>query len=406
MSSVTVAHVVLGLQIGGLERVVVNLVRGLQTGRFRPLVVCLEEGGPFVADLESAGIPVHILGKRPGRDWDAIRRLARFFKQESVQIVHTHNPTPHFHGIAAAVLAGVPIRVHTKHGRNYPDDKRKVFINRVLSWLTDVIVPVSDNSGAVALSLEKINPVKIRRIWNGVDPELYRPQTVGQRPPTIGTVARLSPDKDQMTMLAAFKLVLDQWNQTAGGSQRSALSPQLSLPDHRPQTPDSGLRTQDCGLPSLQPSALPRLVIVGDGPCMADLRNEANRLGIASQVDFLGARNDIATLLSGMDVFTLSSITEGISMTILEAMACGVPIVASDVGGNREIVQPPQCGLIVPARDPQALAAAYLELLRNPAQRVQMGAAGRQRVIAHFSLPAMVRQYSELYDELLKRKTA
>ena len=167
-------------------------------------------------------------------------------------------------------------------------------------------------------------------------------------------------------MLAEFKLVLDEWDK--------------------------------------HPATLPRLAVVGDGPCLAELRNEANRLGIAQQIDFFGARNDVPALLPGMTLFTLSSITEGISMTILEAMACGVPIVATDVGGNREIVNPPECGLIVPARDPQALASAYLELLRDLARCAQMGVAGRQRVIKHFSLHKMVAEYTGLYNELLTHK--
>ena len=151
---------------------------------------------------------------------------------------------------------------------------------------------------------------------------------------------------------------------------------------------------------------LPRLVVVGDGPCMAELQNTARRLGIVGQVDFLGMRSDVSALITDFDVFTLTSTTEGISMTILEAMACGVPVVATDVGGNREIVQPPTCGLIVPARDPQALAKMYLELLRDPSRRTQMGSAGRQRVIQNFSTEIMTKNYACLYDELLSRKSA
>ena len=389
----TIAHVVTCLQIGGLERVLVNLVRGFRGRDCRQLVVCLEEGGSFVGEVEALGARVIVLGKQPGMSWKTIRQMAKLFRQGGVEIVHTHNPRPHFHGVVAGVLAAVPVRVHTKHGRNYPHMKKRVLLNRALSWFTDAIVPVSDNAGAVALNIEKVNPRKIRRIWNGVDVGLYKPVesresrvesqnpqplTLNPRPLSIGTVARLSPEKDQQTMLSAFKLVLEQW-------------------------PRSGAKSEASGLKSAV-SALPRLVFVGDGPCMEELRNEANRLGLDRHVDFLGARNDVSALLPSMDVFTLSSLSEGISMTILEAMACGVPIVASDVGGNREIVQPPQCGLIVPARDPQALAAAYLELLRDPARCAQMAAAGRQRVVDHFSLEAMVRQYSALYDELLAQK--
>lgn len=362
MKPVTIAHVVTGLKIGGLERVVVNLIAGFRGSGHRLLVVCLEEGGPFAAEVERLGGEVMVLGKKPGMNWKSVRQLAKYFRQEKVSIVHTHNPSPHFHGTLAAVLAGVPVRVHTKHGRNYPHIKKAVLLNRFLSKVTDVIVPVSDNAGDVALQVEKVNPKKVRRIWNGIDTDEYKP---GPSPagPVIGTVARLSPEKDQQTMLSAFRVVADQMPQA-------------------------------------------RLMFVGDGVCMADLKAGAEKLGLASQVDFLGARSDVAALLPRMSLFTLSSITEGISMTILEAMACGLPVVASDVGGNREIVQPPLCGLIVPARDPRALGEAYLELLRDPSRCAQMGVAARQRVIDHFSLPAMTRGYGNLYRELLEKKTA
>ena len=137
---------------------------------------------------------------------------------------------------------------------------------------------------------------------------------------------------------------------------------------------------------------------------MAELRNEADRLGIAGQVDFLGARSDIPTQLSTFDIFTLSSTTEGISMTILEAMACGLPVVATDVGGNREIVNPPECGLIVPPRDPGALAGAYLQLLRAPSTCALMGTRARTRIIEQFSLQSMAEDYSRLYKQLLTEK--
>jgi glycosyltransferase involved in cell wall biosynthesis len=406
-----------------LERVVLNLARGLDRNRWRVLVICLQGSGPFAIELEQLGIKVIALNGQPGMSWSLVRRLTNVLRQEKVDLIHTHNPAPHFHGLLAALLAGVRVRVHTKHGRNYPNDRKKVLLNRVLSWFTDIIVPVGDAAGQVALKVEKVNPQKVRRIWNGIDTRQYVPrettdhglqtadcrqQTTDQdsglksqpsasasfplglqssvfslqsSAPVIGTVARLSPEKDQKTMLQAFKLVLDGW-------QSSVLSLQSSVTEHCKLTTDHS----------------PRLVVIGDGPCMSELRNEANRLGIAGQVDFLGMRSDIPSLLPHFSLFTLSSVTEGISMTILEAMACGVPIVATDVGGNREVVQPPCCGLIVPARDPQALAGAYLELLRDPDRRAKMGAAARQRVVEHFSLEKMCMDYRQLYEELLQQK--
>ena len=392
---IVVAHVVLNLKVGGLERVVVNLVRGLRQTRYRSIVCILEEAGEFATEVESLGAQIQLFGKKPGIDWRCIWKLAQFLRREHVDIVHTHNMAPHFHGLAAAILAGVPVRTHTKHGRDNPTNQRSVRLNHFLSRFTHMIVPVSDNAAEVVRQIEKVSSRKVQRIWNGVDTGLYKPEVRAAsnetpspatqksevRSPVIGTVARLSSEKDQKTMLQAFKLVLDQWGQTADSPLSSDVQPLTSDP-----------------LPH------PRLVIVGDGPCLAELRNEAKRLDITGQVDFLGARSDIPELLNSFTIFTLSSITEGISMTILEAMACGLPVVATDAGGNREIVQPPQCGLIVPAYDPQALAAAYLELIRDPAQRAQMGVTGRHRVIEYFSLQSMVEQYAKLYAELLSSK--
>jgi sugar transferase (PEP-CTERM/EpsH1 system associated) len=362
-SPLAVAHVVLGLKVGGLERVTVNLVRGLLSSRFQPIVICLEERGEFAADIERLGVPFYVLGKKPGISWRAIRELAGLFRTHDVKIVHTHNAAPHFHGAAAALLAGVPVRVHTKHGRNFPPTRNKERVNRISSWATDVVVAVSDDAANLAVRVERVNPRKVRRIWNGVDTELYSPRGQAEtRPHVIGTVARLSVEKDQKTMLAAFRLVTRE-------------------------VPEA------------------RLVFAGDGLSAPELKDTAMKLGIADSVTFLGKCFDIPAVLSQFSVFTLSSVTEGISMTILEAMATGLPVVATDVGGNREIVNPPECGLIVPPREPRALADAYLALLCDPARRAKMGDAARTRIVQHFSLKKMLADYIELYEELLAKKT-
>jgi sugar transferase (PEP-CTERM/EpsH1 system associated) len=357
-----VAHVVLNLKVGGLERVVVNLVKGFLDSSYSCVVCCLESRGEFANDIDALGVPLHVFGKRPGMDWNTIFRLAHFFRENNVKIVHTHNPGPHFHGLVAAWLVGVPVRIHTRHGRNFPDDKKQVWMNRILSWGTDVIVPVSDDAGQVATDVEHVNPRKVCRIWNGIDVDLYTPtDDVAARPPVIGTVARLSPEKDQKTMLAAFRYVLDQ------------------IPEAR-------------------------LVLAGDGPSSMELHDTAAKLGLNSHVDFLGQRSDIPAVLRRMSLFTLSSTTEGLSMTVLEAMAAGLPIVATDVGGNRELVRPPECGQVVPPRDPQALGKAYVQVLRDQPGRARMSAAARARAEQYFSLQHMVSEYEKLYDQFMTSK--
>jgi glycosyltransferase involved in cell wall biosynthesis len=174
-------------------------------------------------------------------------------------------------------------------------------------------------------------------------------------------VARLSPEKDQRTMLAAFHHVLAE------------------IPDAR-------------------------LIVAGDGPCAVELYEEAAKLGLSGRVEFLGQCSNVPEVLKRMSIFTLSSTTEGLSMTVLEAMAAGLPIVATDVGGNRELVQPPECGLVVPARDPRALGQAYIELLLNPQRRAQMSAASRARVVQYLNLELTLAQYTKLYDQCMARK--
>lgn len=357
-----IAHVVLSLKVGGLERVVVNLVKGLQASTYSCVVCCLEARGEFAEDVDALGVPLYVFDKKDGIQLRTVLRLAHFMRERRVSIVHTHNPGAHVYGLLAGWLAGVPVRVHTRHGRNLRRDKKRAWMNRILSWGTDAIVPVSDDAGLVATNIEHISPKKIHRIWNGIDTNLFTPQhDAMEGPPVIGTVARLAPEKDQKTMLAAFRYVLDE-------------------------VPDA------------------RLILAGDGPCAKELCAEAGKLGLDGRVDFLGQCSNIPEVLRRMSIFTLSSTTEGLSMTVLEAMASGLPIIATDVGGNRELVQPPQCGLLVPADDPRALGRAYIELLRDPARRSQMGAASRARAVEQFSLNHTIAEYTKLYDQLTARK--
>ena len=357
-----VAHVTLSLKTGGLERVVKNMVEQTPDSNFKHIVCCLEERGAFAQSLEDRGFSVYCFGKKQGIDVKLIARLSQFFRHYGVQVVHTHNPGPHFYGLIASKLARVPVCISTRHGRNYPDDRKKVRINRALAWATDVMVPVSEDARKVMVEIERIDPLRIRRIRNGIDAGAFLPEKRrnGSRP-VIGSIARLSGEKDHKTMLNAFRQVLDH-----------------------------------------MPSA--RLVIVGDGPSRAALHQTAKQLEIASQVEFLGERFDIPHLLNSFSIFTLSSTTEGLSMTILEAMASGLPVLATDVGGNRELVNPPECGLLVPARNPSALAEAYLKILADEGLRREMGQAARRRAVDHFSVARMFSEYEKLYETLLVKR--
>ncbi|MBL8798967.1 MAG: glycosyltransferase [Planctomycetia bacterium] len=361
---VRVVHLVNALEIGGLEKFVCDLVRLSDTKRFAPTVVCLQSKGLLAADLESAGIPVINLdcpSLAKGRTTWCLFHLLRRLRPA---VLHTHNPTPQFFGAPTARLLGVPVVVHTKHGQNYPHRMLPVTKNRVVSWFTDCVVPVSEAAARVATQIERIPEHKVQTIWNGIDLERFPPRaTQGKTGCRVIHVARLSPVKDQATLLRAARLVADRHTEF-------------------------------------------RLDIVGGGPCEADLKQLHAQLDLGERVRFLGYRADVGLLLRQADVFVLPSLTEGVSLTLLEAMASSLPIVATAVGGNGEVVVPEETGLLVPPQSPAALAAALLEMLKNPERARRMGQRGRQRVEQLFDIRGVVRRYESLYLRLLRRVSA
>ncbi len=368
-----IAHVVLGLNVGGLERMVLRLLERTPRDRFSPLVCVLEGPGALARELERLDVPLAEVPRRRGLDPRLAIRLAAWLRREGVALVHTHNPAPHLYGALAAALArgaaGEPPRVvHTKHGRNYPTVRRKVIANRVASALTDRVVAVSDDARAVAIEVEGVDPSRVVTILNGVDTDEIRPGGDARAARArlgapeegfhVGCVARLSPEKDHATLLEAF----------------------------------ARLRAR---------RASAHLTLVGDGPLRGALERDAARLGIAGAVTFAGMRSDVPALLPAFDVFALASRTEGISLTLLEAAAAGVPLVATRVGGNAEVLGGGEAGLLVPAGAPDALAAALEAVAARP-DRAELGRRGRARVVARFGADRMARAYGELYDELLE----
>jgi len=397
-------HIALGLNIGGLEKVIIDLLKGTDRSRFRPIVCCISSENALADEAEHLGVPVillnHIQQGRFLRKTVIVFRLAQLMEKEKIRIVHTHNPLPHLYGSLAARLVGIPVVVHTKHGRNYPANKKRVFLNRLLSYLTDEIVTVSKDAYDVSVNIENVKKRKVSTIINGIDVEKYaqsnngmvikkktrkrgthpRPLPGGEektRPgnekakespfpsafrkvEVIGHVARLSPEKDQCTLLKAFAIV---------AKRRENVT----------------------------------LVIAGDGQMRQELQQEAIQLGVADKVSFLGFRGDIPELLQTFDLFVLTSIKEGTSLTILEAMAAGLPVVATDVGGNPEIVEHGHTGYIVPPKHPERLADAIIEVLSDRERATTMGANGRIIAQQKYSLENMCRAYEDIYWKLLAK---
>jgi glycosyltransferase involved in cell wall biosynthesis len=355
---VRVAHVTLGLDVGGQEKLLVEFARLADRRRFELLFVSLSTRGVLAADLEAHGWPVVALGEPPGLRPGLVLRLAWLFRRQGVAVVHTHDDKPLVYAPLAARLAGVRRVVHTRHGRSFGASPRQALLMRLSAGLVDRVVCVSHDSARQSVGFG-IPIRKVCAVWNGIDAARFAYCGPCPDGPVV-TVARLSPEKDLETLLKATALA-------------AACEPGF------------------------------RLEIAGDGPCGAELRRTAAELGLGERVRFLGEVRDVPGLLERARLFALSSASEGVSLTLLEAMGRGLPCVATHVGGNPEVVSDGETGLLVGPRDPGALADAMLQLWRDPRRRTALGLAGRRRVLEHFEVRRMVGRYEELYGSAQRR---
>lgn len=362
-----ITHVVENLNRGGLERVVLELVKLQQAQGYRCQVVCLFERGALAHELDAAGIPVHACGKRRGLDLRALARARALIRAHGTDVLHSHNAVAHYLAVLASLGLGLGKVVNTRHGMGGMQRwNRSELLYRAGLLGTDIVTMVCEAAGRGAVAHGLVPRGKLRVVPNGLRVQEFAPaspaarerlaRALGLAPRTrlVGTVGRLNWAKDQTSLIRAFRRVHERMADSA-------------------------------------------LVLIGDGNLREELERCARREGVAGAVVFLGDRNDVRELLQGLDVFALSSVSEGYSMALLEAAATALPIVATDVGGNREIVHDGASGCIVPAGDVDALAQAILELLRDPALAARYGAAARAMVETRGSLEAVAARYAELY---------
>ncbi len=363
-----VAHVVNSLATGGLENGVVNLVNTADPP-LRHAVICMTFEGAF-RDRLKPNVEVFAIGKRPGRDVRAFARLVGLLRRLQPAVVHSRNWVT-FDAIPAARIARVPVVVHGEHGRDITDpngeNPRRKRLRRALSPLVDRFVAVSRDLQRWLVDDVRLPAGKVITIHNGVDlarfGRLGRPEArmlleLPAKSFVVGTVGRLDPVKDQAGLVRAFAAL-------------------------RPSRRDV------------------MLVIVGDGPCRGDLANLITALGVQDRVLLLGERRDIPIVLAAIDLFVLPSIAEGTSNTILEAMASGLPVAATRVGGNPELVEDGVTGTLVPHRDPVALAAAIQMYLDDAHLHALHAKASRERAVERFDLRQMAEAYINLYMVLL-----
>lgn len=371
-----VVHVVYRFDTGGLENGVVNLINHMDSRAYRHLVLALTEVTEFRRRVQRSDVEFIALNKGPGHGLWLYPRLYRLLRRLRPAIVHTRNLAA-LEVVVPAWLAGVPVRVHGEHGldvsdldgshRGYQRLRRfyGLFVQRFVALSRDLAGYLHDRVG--------LPPAKVRQLYNGVDTQRFQPAAQGREAIEgcpfgaageflVGTVGRMQAVKDQTTLARAFVIALQR------------------RPDLRPRL---------------------RLVMAGDGPLRAQAQHLLDEAGLAGLAWLPGERQDVAGWMRGLDCFVLPSLAEGISNTILEAMACGLPVIATAVGGNTELVEEGRTGLLVPPADPQALALRIIELADDTERSRNLGRAGRLAAEQRFALSVMVSGYQALYDELL-----
>lgn len=369
MSPLSIVHVLSSFGMGGQERVALDLATGMTAGGHRVLTVSLAPlpNGPLAAEFAGKGLEIDTVPKRSGRDLKLMIELGRLFRARGADVVHTHNPQPLLFSALAARASGAAL-VHTKHGVN-PDTPRRLAMRRAAGRLVGAFVCVSEPTAAVARERRECRPDRLHVVANGID------------------LDRFGPDAEA----------------------RRAIRAELGIPDHAFAVGTVGRLFSEKGHAYLIRSLAPvlgdrfHLVITGEGPERDNLVAQAGALARKDCVHLTGNRRDVPRLLAALDAFALTSVSEGLPLVIPEAMAAGLPIVATAVGGVPQVVEEGKNGFLVEYGDEQALRARLCELDADRELTRKCGDSGRERALGRYSSRRMVAEYVELYRRVMDR---
>jgi sugar transferase (PEP-CTERM/EpsH1 system associated) len=358
-----VLHLCESSSTGGAESVLINLAQGLDRDRYRSLVCLLSEGW-LKRELDRRRIETLVIPQPRSLDVPWLLRVRQLLRERGIHVMHSHEFATNVYASFLSRLTGIPT-IATTHGKNYYAGKWRRRAAYRFAARNSVMVAVSEDLKRFMAERVGIPPGRIRVVHNGIDLRRYagggadralRAQLgIGPQQRVIGTVGNLFSVKGQTYLLQACKTVAGAF-------------PDLVL------------------------------LVAGEGEQLGPLEREAAALGVSGNVRFLGFRDDVPALLQAMEVFVLPSLSEGLPLSVLEALALERPVVATNVGGMPEIVQDGVTGYLVPPADPGALADRILRLLRDARSAAQMGRAGRKRVEAGFGLEQMIGEYQSLYD--------
>ena len=367
-----IAQVLHRLYLAGAEVLSADLARNLGD-RFRFVFICLDEIGLLGDQLIAEGFEVLNLKRHPGIDWSVARCMGDLVRSQKIDILHAHQYTPFFYAAAGRRLMRTPI-LFTEHGRHYPDQRKiqRVLANKLLLHRCDRVISVGRFVKQSLVDYEGFPARRIETIYNGVDIDRFdwkgnqklrgaarQALELPSDHQVVLLVARFHPVKDHQLAIRAFARVVSK--------NRRAI-----------------------------------LLLVGDGDGREAIENLVQALGINDNVRFLGLQSDIPQIMAAADVFMLSSLSEGISVTLLEAMASGLPVAATNVGGNGEVVMEGKTGLLSPRGNSEILSRNLMALLGNVNMRMSMGQAAQQRVRKCFTQEQMHSRYASLYQEMLE----
>ena len=363
-----ILFIVLEMDTGGLQRMVNLLIQRIDKDRFEPYICCLDRRGVFFVTAQSNCAGTFVLERRPGVfDWRLFVKLCRIIKDNNIDIIHSHNGCS-FYAALSGCLARVRGIIHTDHGRLVPDKKGAILEDRISSYMMDYIVCVSEALSKYMAATVKIARSKLLTIINGVDISTFIPVSLNKKrdlrislgfsdnDKIIGTVCRLDPIKNLSFLIDCIPTI------------------KYKIPNVK-------------------------IVIVGDGECRNSLMSQVQMRGLNNTIKFLGQREDIESILPSFDVYACTSLSEGTSMTILEAMACGLPIIASGVGGNVELVDDTN-GIVFPLNNSDAFVEGVISLLLHKDVRLDKGKKSRRRIEDKYSLNQTVNKYEQLYISL------
>ena len=354
---------------GGAERVISNLSASLDPARYRA-ILCLFRPGWIQEHTENRGVRTYVIPTQGMFDWRWVLRVKRLLKDEHVDLIHAHEFDANVQGTFVAALSGVPL-VATVHGKNYFWEKLRRRL--AYQWVSRnaTMVAVSENLKQFIVEKVGVDSGHVKVVYNGVDllphcgpadiDQCRKELDLPTGDQIVGVVGNLYPVKGHQYLIAAIPAVLAKCPNTT-------------------------------------------FIFAGRGQLEGELKEQAHQLGVAQKVRFLGLRQDIPRILAVLHAFVLPSLSEGLSLAILEAMVAGKPVIATDVGGNPELVEDSETGYLVPSQNSQALADRLISLLMNRDRALQFGKVGQLRAQGQFSLRTMVREYQGIYDQCIEAR--